>query len=1121
MPRFLWLAPHRLAVENIRERLIASEAEACLAPGVQTFSRFFESMVSQSLDALVVLPRSGSRWLLRQAIREADRHRQLDLLSRVAERRGLVDALEQMIGQWKARGITAGQFEKFASSKRGTARDRELASVYARYEEQLSLREAADRDDLPRLAVELARDWEVDSSDRWQLVVVDGFASFSRYEREMFTHVVARADEIVVSLAVDPVAMGPKLSGEQLPGERTSDLAVAARGMLAWFQDRYPDLVLSPVGDRSKSSPPASLVRLRRGLFAPHGSPSSDDSLLSNEALATADRVSVVVGTNAQDELTQVTRRIKALLTSGRVAPRDIVVAAPALHLQQHRLREVFQSFGVPMAMATPQPVGEAPEMRPLLSLLSLADEDWPFRRVLEVVGNGLLTALDGPSSLASRWPTVRGAIEWIVRDLQIARKEKALLDTLARLAATTEEGASLRQQAAAMAKPMVEQIAAATGALPASATPGQWVVACEQLATALGLDLDPPDRPAWQQVREAAAAMERVSSKRTVTRSVTGAGPRGGPTKDKGATLVWSRAEWLSQLRDWCAWMPIPKSLEEEGRVRVLSVEAARHVAVPHLFIVGLSEQSFSSADSASGLYTEEQYDRLAAATAGSEKAPLSIRPYQRAMQLFYDLVCRAEESLTFSYPALDGAGQRMPPSPLLEEACRAFGSPLVEAMNAAPDITSLPPPGELARSPKDWRLGAVAELLAKKPARLGSMLANEATRGTAKAVVAAVAMSHHRATGDSFGPFEGLVPSPAARKWFAQNYGPEHLWSTSQLEGYANCPYQFFLEKVLHLEPLGDLALETDYRRRGTLAHRALVELHSRLDRLGSDARAPSEHDAAAFRATFDEAVDEVLEGFASFGIDGVLNELLAVEIRRWAEDYREQHVKYDATCREWDTPLTPTYFEIRFGDLRQRTGDEPEDNASTDQPLVVDLGTEQLLVGGRIDRIDVGQVGPNIVLQVIDYKTASRFNVSDEEVREGRKLQPALYAMAAAQIVSTSSDIALPLQSGYWVVRAQGFTDKSSLALHEVADGEVRPAADWESLETALKERLRAMVAGVRKGDFPMHNVDDQCTTRCDFKHVCRVHQIRSLGKTWPGEATSAAGSSVTGEREPTHD
>ncbi len=226
-----------------------------------------------------------------------------------------------------------------------------------------------------------------------------------------------------------------------------------------------------------------------------------------------------------------------------------------------------------------------------------------------------------------------------------------------------------------------------------------------------------------------------------------------------------------------------------------------------------------------------------------------------------------------------------------------------------------------------------------------------------------------------------------------------------------------------------------------------------------------------------------------------------MLAEEVKRWGGLYYEQHQKYDQLSRAFDEPLAPAHFELRFGKA-SRDADDAEAEASTDEPFVLDLGEGmRIRIGGRIDRVDTGRVGETIVFQVIDYKSASEFTMKSDELHDGRKLQPAVYAMAAAQILSSDSREAVPLRAGYWLVRKQGYGNKTTQELFTVEAGEVSETADWQELQPVVRQRIRELVEGVRDGEFPMYSPVDDCTSNCDYSHVCRVGQVRSLKKVWP--------------------
>lgn len=1060
--RCLWLAPHRLAADEARQLLTAAGVDAALSPGVKTIGRFGEALVSLDSQSPSLLPTAATHWLLKQVIADLLAKRKLHAMAEVGTRPGLAVAIEQMMGELKLRGVSSDRFIKWASGSGRTARDRELSIVYDSYQRQLNQMQAADHYDLPRLAVDSLH--RADTSEpAWDLVVVDGFASFAYHERQLLLEIADRSHETWIALSTKDA-------------RDRHELTSTARRTLAWLAEERPGLKTIEA-EAAPAEQAAGLKVLSSEIFALPGG-ENQEAKHSHKILEGFD---VIAAADSYDEAITVARRIKRLLVSG-VPAADIVVTMDSVASMQPRLEEVFATFGVPASFASPQHLADKAPLRAMVSVLALAAEDWPFRRVVEVLTTGELHALDTPSA-APPWRTLRGAAEWLVRDLQVASGRQALLRDVERLAnaAAEDESPSDRAVAASMAQPQLALLSKATSALPSVAKPADWIRASESFAGALGINLTTQPVAGWQQVREAATWVERASS------------------AAKRPTPEWTLAEWLGQLREWMARLPASISLSEEGCVRVYGPTAARFARVKHLFVMGLDEQSFSARSSVGSLYSDQQYDELVAADSSGK--PLKATPaYERAMQLFYDVVRTPRSSLTISFAALDTSGQAVPPSPMLVAACRPFGQAFADKLTTTPIISALPPADKTPCSLRDWRLLGVHQAAEKQPDLLGNLLASPLAKHGSASLHDALALIHHRARGDSFGPLEGVLASLAARTWFAERFGAAHQWSTSQLETYALCPYRFLMQNVLRVEPLGDAALGVDYGRRGSLLHHVFGLLHQKLDRLAAD-RLPSDHDPQDFAAALDQAVGEAREQLASFGIEGVLDELLASEVQKWSAKYQDQHRKYDDATRHFDRPLRPAYFELRFGKASRHADDE-ESPASVDEPFLLDLGDGMVVrLGGRIDRVDVGQVGQTPVFQIIDYKSAASFSMKPQEVEDGRKLQPPLYAMAAAQLIGSEQTPAAPLRVGYWVLRASGFSDRTTRQLFEVEAGEVQPTDSWRELQPILRQRVRELVEGVRGAEFPMFSPDEKCTSHCDYSHVCRVGQARSLNKQWP--------------------
>jgi hypothetical protein len=284
----------------------------------------------------------------------------------------------------------------------------------------------------------------------------------------------------------------------------------------------------------------------------------------------------------------------------------------------------------------------------------------------------------------------------------------------------------------------------------------------------------------------------------------------------------------------------------------------------------------------------------------------------------------------------------------------------------------------------------------------------------------------------------------------------------------------------------------------------HDVLALFHRKLHDGPAEEWAGLLRDEARFAADLRRTLDEVIGTgiLPREGIDAALVELDRRQIDKWIARYREQYAKYDGAWASLDEPMLPTHFELRFG--RSAPGDAAaEDQHSVDNAFRLDIGGEQILITGRIDRIDVGQSGGRAVFNVIDYKTGARPSMTREKMEAGERLQPALYVMAAEALLFAPGE-ATPMWAGYWSMK-NGLTTDAKYSLRCSVDG-AAPSESWESLRPAVIARIREFVHAIRAGSFPVFSRDHDCTSRCDFKTVCRVGQIRSLNKLWPLQVES---------------
>ncbi|MBI2824095.1 MAG: PD-(D/E)XK nuclease family protein [Planctomycetia bacterium] len=1135
----LWIAPTHRSAQSIRERLLSAGFRACFRPGVMTFAQFAEAVLAASNLIVHPITDLAKRQIVRRLLREEAKRGRLAHFKAIAGTAGLVDLVTEFIGELKRHEIWPEDFERACRQRTWQAKDRDLVALYAAYQRHLNDRQLYDAEGRFWSAREVLRDGQTRPFENLQCVVVDGFTDFTRTQREILEILAARVAELLVSLPLEE-------------GDDRRELFGKPRRTLARLRDVHPALTVETLPRRAPP-PWAAQAHVEVELFK--------NPRLVRPA-TDARGIEIMEAARTIDELRLVGRRIKQLLTGGDpengrpVRPADVAVVLRSPAPLGHLVREVFDELGLPLALESGRPLAAAPATSALVALLRLDIDDWPFR--------ALLAALNS-NYFQPDWPEWRGgraaaAAGRAIRELQLARGRVDLLAALRRAGeanddATGEDDADAafrarRREDALRALAIGERLAAAYDRFPARATAGDWAHALAALATETGLSRTLRANPDSQSAELDQQAWDLLIASLTATERFTA--PHGGTPEQFDA------AELLDLVSDIVDFEKLPAGDDEVGRVRVLAATSVRALEIPYLFFAGLSETAFPPPDRADRLYSEREYERLAAAG-----LPLVLRAErgQEEMLLFYEVITRATRRLCLSYPGLDDKGEPLLPSPYLLELEHLFGANCVKRYRIE-DLSPLPHDRQ-AYSPAEQRILAVAEALSNDSGagmrgssldaagsagageRAGPMLAKSAVgkagsrarpsgrRANAgpmlfstlaepaahgelaprdpTALLAGLASSLHtapvlenilagmrtidsRAQRDAFGPFEGMLDSRAAADWLAGEFGSDKRFSASRLEQYGSCPFKFFLQNVLRLKPVAELALETDLMARGSRLHEVLARLHQELNRACGGPTSPTAPEAAA---AFREAAARLAGAPWSGAGDGVqpLEAALAEIDRRliaaWLDDYVGQYDAYEAVSSDMEKPPVPAHFEVSFGHERRT-----EDLLSTVEPLALETEGEQILIQGRIDRIDLGQVAGVPVFNVLDYKSGRV--TPKKAILAGDAMQAPLYVLAAERLLAGENRVGW--RAGYWFVAKGGWRKDQSLEVSEQSGRQVCPTDEWQELRQATIDRVVALVQCIRQGQFPVVSREERCTSYCEFRTVCRVNQARSLEKTW---------------------
>lgn len=305
-------------------------------------------------------------------------------------------------------------------------------------------------------------------------------------------------------------------------------------------------------------------------------------------------------------------------------------------------------------------------------------------------------------------------------------------------------------------------------------------------------------------------------------------------------------------------------------------------------------------------------------------------------------------------------------------------------------------------------------------------------------------------------FTAYDGLVPEAGPRLDPRVSGAPV---SPTSLEELAKCPFRYFLQRGLGLDPVDDAEPNPDVwldpMTRGTILH----ELFATIMREIRDRREtpdPAHHGArlrelglaalAEHRALVPPPSDGVYERE-----ERELLSDLALFLKFEAEDCRGRR---------------PLGFEVAFG------GTTEGEALGRREPVTVDLGDGlRFTLRGRIDRLDRLADG---TYEAVDYKTGGAFLPGglDATFAGGRQLQHALYALAAVELLR-ATDRQARVVGSYYFPTSRGRRER-----------QVRPASTQAQAPAVLRDLFDLLTAGAF---VHSPNQDEDCRF-CEFDRAC---------------------------------
>jgi ATP-dependent helicase/DNAse subunit B len=534
-----------------------------------------------------------------------------------------------------------------------------------------------------------------------------------------------------------------------------------------------------------------------------------------------------------------------------------------------------------------------------------------------------------------------------------------------------------------------------------------------------------------------------------------------------------------------------------EPDGLKVLEATDVRGLRFRAVFIAGLIEGGFPLRTARDWIYPHAERERLK--QYGLTLEDISPDTLLKEEHYFYQAACRATERLYLTRPLVLEDGSETVASYYIEELSRASATAKISRETVQSDVDGR----TLFESSRTSELAMLLVRQEERRLHRAQHVENFPEELIARLVAAACARGilsegarrrieiERERGGPSFGRFDGVVTSRRLIEQLGQQYGAGHDFSASELSLYGKCPFKFFAEKVLRLEPRGEAALDLTALDAGNLLHETLRRFFER----HRDERLTA-GDRAALKRELGEVADAVFDEHEQvvpplnqqvWKIDREIRKLLLDQVLDYEIDAEEKTSAAD---------VRPAYFELAFG---MKVG--AVDTHSTDRKLELhrapDGQDETVRVRGQIDRVDIAHDGSGTAI-AYDYKLSRGATLDD--MREGRALQLHIYLAALERLFLPASRIA---GAGYYAIKGGDTRRNQGLYRADFAEytgvgtrtASTLSDSDWNGLRSEMQSRIWEFIDGLRAGQMLVEPSAPEATCpHCDYSAVCRYEKFR---------------------------
>ena len=1049
LPKIWVLLATRRQELSFRQRLIEAESSATTYFNVEFFNFYSLNARLLKIAGTPVRRVDGltRRNLLRQLLKDMLARGELTSFRRIAETRGFVSVVADLIDELKQSRVDVDAFAAAARNEK----DREIAAIYRRYQDHLRRSELADVEGEGWLALATMQR-RSDLVADVDLLLVDGYDQFTPVQAQLLATLSRAGTPVHITLTslvgddADRLPQRSKLARERLQAAfAAAGVALELREVAEAAHGRHPDL--EHLGAAIFRSLPA-----RRGSAA----------------------IRLIALPDPADEVRAVLRAIKRLLLNGAPA-KDILVALRDWERYASYFESGRDEYGLPLLLQYEGALHRAPAIAALINLLGLAPR---FRRrdLLDVmrspyIDSGLtLEQIDLLDRISREQNFLGGGeTDWL-----------ALIQLAQRRSDDAREGAEWTRLSAEQAITLAQKLSVFIRAIspPDTAQLPDYV---HWLGGLLGAD---PQRDpeavssafslniimrAWDHDRANPAIVQRdinaINGLKRILRELLASDAVLRGSFQHSQTTAWAqfRADLIHALQTQSDQR---QSQSRQGRVLVTTASEARGLPHAHVFIPGLAEGVFPAEAREDPLYLDSERKQLQA-----RGAPLETRAERIDDRgLFYELISLPRQSLTLSRPTFQ-AGREWIESHLWRAVEQVFSDLPLEtrAAGAVIEPAESATGGELMLALADQLNQADASKSGSALRAMNWLLTQPALSAAWRKLARRRAIELGRLSNAPFDRFSGVLSQPDLLDELARRLGDERIWSATQLNDIGHCPFRFFAKRVLGLEQTAEPEIGADQLQLGALNHSILEEVYRKVRSRQLELREDNREEALA-----------ILAAVAEDALPRAPERLRFRAPPSWTAESKLHLKRLEAIIKLDFSPDSP----LNLGDARFVYRQE---ESIEEVNIRLGGGARPLRATALIDRID----NVDGCLYVVDYKTGAK-PILRSDLEIGRDLQVIIYILALISSFEESGADEDVAGGMFWHLR--NFKTSGVLATADEDD-------------QRLLRRAKALIASnlemARAGQFPVMaevRENGKCARYCEYSRLCRL-QVTGRYKTLP--------------------